>query len=84
MAQKEGFDPPCGARKMLRAFAIPRIFRPLRMTQACCIRPRRRKPVSSLAPLGFKSFQSQKRIPVRWDGDSFLAQKEGFEPSRRF
>ena len=35
---------PCGARKMLRAYADPRIFRPLRKASARFIRHRRREP----------------------------------------
>ena len=36
--------PPCGARKMLRAYAIPCVFRPLRKFRAPFFRHRRREP----------------------------------------
>ena len=35
---------PCGARKTVRAYADPPVFRPLRKLRAPCIRRRRREP----------------------------------------
>ena len=39
--------PPCGARKTVRAYAFPPVFRPLRIRRLPCIRPRRRADVLS-------------------------------------
>ena len=47
------FLPLCGARKMLRAYADPCIFRPLQKSLASFIRHRRRKPVIPKALLLF-------------------------------
>ena len=44
-----GFCPPCGARKTVRAYADPPVFRPLRKFRAPCFRHRRREPAIPLA-----------------------------------
>ena len=61
----EGFDPPCGARKMLRAYAVPCIFRPLQKLRAPLlqklrapfIRRRRREPSIPTTSSGGRCFR---------------------------
>ena len=51
--------PPCGARKTLRAYAIPCVFRPLRKLQAPFFCHRQRQP--AIPPGAARSFFSARR-----------------------
>ncbi len=66
-------------RKMLRAYAIPCIFRPLRKKRGCCIRPRRRSPAFPSLRSGSNPLPVTEKDPPPVAEDLFLAQKEGFE-----
>ncbi len=48
----QGTCPPCGARKTLRTYALPRVFRPLRKLRPRFIRYRRRETAIPFAGFG--------------------------------
>ena len=78
-----GFAPPCGARKTVRAYAFPPVFRPLRIRRHRFICRRQRDAVlSQRAPLvGLITRRTRaqshprrrmKKTPVRWTGVFFM------------
>ncbi len=82
--------PPCGARKMLRAYAIPCIFRPLRKFRAPFFRRRRREPAIPPSPGQRERIAAPVCAPVRDDRASLCALRgadprfpqANFNPSR--